>query len=49
MVAVSAELEGHTGGYYERNKLTETSPSGCDPGLASRLWEASEAMTAVRG
>jgi hypothetical protein len=48
MVATSAEMEGRTGGYYERNKLAETSPDGSDRKLAIKLWEASEAMTAVR-
>jgi retinol dehydrogenase-14 len=48
MVATSSEVEGHTGGYYERNKLAETSPDGSDRKLAMRLWEASEAMTSVQ-
>jgi len=48
MVATSSEVEGHTGGYYERNKLVETSPEGSDRQLAMKLWEASEAMTALR-
>lgn len=48
MLAASSDVEGRTGGYYERNKLTETSPEGSDRQLAKRLWEVSEAMTAVR-
>lgn len=48
MVATSAEVEGRTGGYYERNHLTETSPDGSDRQLAARLWDASELMTAER-
>ena len=48
MVATSAEVEGRTGGYYERNNLTETSPEASDRQLATRLWHASELMTAVR-
>jgi len=48
MLATSSDVEGRTGGYYERNKLTETSPEGSDRQLAKKLWEASEAMTAVR-
>jgi NAD(P)-dependent dehydrogenase (short-subunit alcohol dehydrogenase family) len=48
MLATSPRVEGLTGGYYERDRLTETSPAGRDRALASRLWEASEAMTAAR-
>jgi retinol dehydrogenase 14 len=48
MLATSSEVEGQTGGYYERNRLTETSPEGGDRQLAKRLWEISETMTAVR-
>ena len=48
MLATSPDVEGQTGGYYERNKLTDTSPEGSDHKLGTRLWEASEAMTALR-
>lgn len=48
MVATSSEMDGRTGGYYERNKLTETSPDASDRQLAVRLWTASETMTAER-
>lgn len=48
MVATSSEMDGRTGGYYERNKLTETSPDASDRQLAMRLWTASETMTAER-
>lgn len=48
MVATSSEMDGRTGGYYERNKLTETSPDASDRQLAVRLWTVSETMTAER-
>lgn len=47
MLATGSEVEGLTGGYYERNRLAETSPEAGDSRLAARLWEASEAMTAL--
>jgi retinol dehydrogenase-14 len=40
-VALSPELEGKTGGYYERNRLVAPSRLGQDDGLARRLWDIS--------
>jgi hypothetical protein len=46
--ATSAEVAGETGKYYDRCKQTEPSPIAT-PELAARLWEYSEAWTAVPG
>ena len=48
MLATSPDVEGLSGGYYERNKLTNTSSAGADDALASKLWEVSEAMISPR-
>jgi hypothetical protein len=47
-LATSPEVNGRTGGYYEKNRLVEPSPRARDAGLAGRLWEESEKMVALR-
>lgn len=43
-LASSPEVAGQTGGYYIRRKLAPTSGAGNDDALATRLWNASEAL-----
>jgi retinol dehydrogenase-14 len=43
-LASSPDLEGKTGGYYERFDLVPPSPAAQDAGTARRLWEVSESL-----
>ena len=43
-LAAGREVEGRTGGYYVRNRLTEPAPAGRDDDAARRLWEVSEEL-----
>jgi NAD(P)-dependent dehydrogenase (short-subunit alcohol dehydrogenase family) len=46
-LAASPEVEGRTGGYYEKNKLVEPSPLARDEQLAARLWDVSRQLTSL--
>ena len=43
-LATSPDLEGKTGGYYDRDKLADPLPLAQDEAVAKRLWEASERL-----
>jgi NAD(P)-dependent dehydrogenase (short-subunit alcohol dehydrogenase family) len=43
-LATSPDVEGQTGGYYEKNRLVEPAPAARDPGLAAQLWDESTKM-----
>jgi NAD(P)-dependent dehydrogenase (short-subunit alcohol dehydrogenase family) len=43
-LAAAPEMEGKTGGYYEKRKPASVSPAGRDADAARRLWEVSEAL-----
>ncbi len=43
-LAAAPEMEGKTGGYYEKRKPAPVSPAGRDADAARRLWEVSEAL-----
>jgi NAD(P)-dependent dehydrogenase (short-subunit alcohol dehydrogenase family) len=45
-LASSPEVEGKTGGYYQRSKLAQTSAAAQDRAAAERLWQVSEALVA---
>jgi NAD(P)-dependent dehydrogenase (short-subunit alcohol dehydrogenase family) len=44
-LASSPEVEGASGGYYEKRRLTNPSLAARDPEAATRLWELSEGLT----
>jgi retinol dehydrogenase-14 len=46
-LATSPEVEGKTGGYYEKNKEVEPSRLAQDDALAGRLWTESARMTGL--
>jgi NAD(P)-dependent dehydrogenase (short-subunit alcohol dehydrogenase family) len=46
-LAASPEVEGRTGGYYEKNRLVEPSAAARDAQLAARLWEVSRQLTSL--
>ncbi len=43
-LAASPEVEGKTGGYYEKNRLVLPSRLALDDGLAAKLWDVSARM-----
>jgi NAD(P)-dependent dehydrogenase (short-subunit alcohol dehydrogenase family) len=43
-LATSPDVEGQTGGYYEKNRLVEPAPAARDPTLTTRLWDESAKM-----
>ena len=43
-LAAGRDVEGRTGGYYVRNRLTDPAPVGRDAAAARRLWEASKQL-----
>ena len=45
-LATSPEVEGRTGGYYEKNRLVAPSRRAQDDAVARRLWEVSEQLVA---
>jgi NAD(P)-dependent dehydrogenase (short-subunit alcohol dehydrogenase family) len=47
-LAMSGEVEGKTGGYYEKNRRVRPSALAEDEALASRLWRVSEELVHVR-
>ncbi len=46
-LATSPEVEGQTGGYYDRNRLREPSELARDDALAERLYDASARLTGL--
>ena len=46
-LATSPEVEGQTGGYYEKNRRTTTPPLAADEALARRLWDESLRLTGL--
>lgn len=44
-LAMAPEVEGLTGGYYEKNVLTKPSAIARDEAVAKRLWDVSEKLT----
>ena len=47
-LASSADVEGKTGGYYERNTLVDPAPLAQDDAVAKKLWSVSESLTAAK-
>lgn len=47
-LAASSEVEGMSGGYYEKRKLIRCNPQAYLPDVQRRLWEISEQMTGFR-
>ena len=45
-LASSPQVEGVSGGYYEKCKATRSSPRSYDVGMRKRLWDVSETMVA---
>ena len=43
-LALSPEVEGQTGGYYQRNRLRDPSPLALDDDLGDRLYDVSAAL-----
>jgi retinol dehydrogenase-14 len=43
-LAASPEVEGKTGGYYEKNRLVDPAPLALDASLASKLWDVSTGL-----
>jgi len=46
-LAASPEVQGLTGGYYERNRIVVPSRLGQDEAIARRLWERSAALVGL--
>jgi retinol dehydrogenase-14 len=46
-LATSADVEGLTGGYYEKDRLVEPSPAARDQALARRLWDESAKLAGL--
>ena len=46
-LAVSPEVEGQTGGYYQRNRLREPSALALDDALGERLYDVSAALVGL--
>lgn len=44
-LATSPEVQGMTGGYYEKDRIVEPSKLAQDDTLAKRLWDVSASMT----
>ena len=47
-LATSPEVEGQTGGYYDRNRLREPSPLAQDDALGERLYDVSARLVGLR-
>jgi NAD(P)-dependent dehydrogenase (short-subunit alcohol dehydrogenase family) len=43
-LASSPEVQGVTGKYFVKKKVTRSSPESCDEAVAKRLWQVSEAL-----
>ena len=46
-LAASPEVEGHSGGYYDKRRLTQPSKAARDPEDAARLWQLSLELTGL--
>ena len=46
-LAVSPDVEGKTGGYYEDNKLVAPSPLAQDDAVAAKLWDVSAGLVGL--
>jgi retinol dehydrogenase 14 len=46
-LATSPDVEGKTGGYYERNRLVDPSPLAQDDDLAAKLWSVSATLVGL--
>jgi retinol dehydrogenase-14 len=46
-LATSPEVEGESGGYYQRNRLREPSELARDDALGDRLYDASAALVGL--
>ena len=46
-LATSPEVEGQTGGYYDRNRLREPSPLAQDDALGERLYDVSARLVGL--
>ncbi len=44
----SPEVDGASGGYYEKRRIAESSRAACDPESARRLWQLSERLTGLQ-
>ena len=47
-LAASPEVDGQSGGYYVKRRLTQPSRAARDPRAAERLWKVSEHLTGIR-
>ena len=47
-LASSADVEGKTGGYYEKNTLVDPAPLAQDDAVAKKLWSVSESLTSAK-
>lgn len=47
-LATSPEVEGLSGCYFEKRKELSLAPKALEPGLAQRLWQASESLTGFK-
>jgi NAD(P)-dependent dehydrogenase (short-subunit alcohol dehydrogenase family) len=47
-LASSADVEGHSGGYYEKRRLIQPSRAARNPETASRLWRVSQDLTGLQ-
>jgi NAD(P)-dependent dehydrogenase (short-subunit alcohol dehydrogenase family) len=47
-LAASPEVEGASGGYYDKRRLTQPSPAARDPQAAAKLWTLSEQLVGLK-
>jgi retinol dehydrogenase 14 len=47
-LAASPEVDGHSGGYYEKNRRVPPAPLAQDLALAAKLWQASATLTGLQ-
>jgi retinol dehydrogenase 14 len=47
-LAASPEVDGHSGGYYEKNRRVPPAPLAQDLALAATLWQASATLTGLQ-
>jgi retinol dehydrogenase 14 len=47
-LAESPEVDGHSGGYYEKNRRVPPAPLAQDRVLAAKLWQASATLTGLQ-
>ena len=48
-LAISPEVEGRTGGYYDRNRLRDPSSLAQDDALGERLYDLSARLVGLAG